>query len=704
MRSRPVTKNSPGVSTRVWLLIFVALLAVTALAYRPAWHGGFVWDDDGHVTAEGLRGTDGLKRIWREPGATQQYYPALHTAFWLQYQLFGLSTTGYHLVGISFHAIVAFLVAVVLRRLAIPGALAAAFVFALHPVHVESVAWITEQKNTLSAIFFLLSALLYFDFDERRTSGRYVFALGMFLLALCSKTVTATLPAVLLVVFWWRRRRLDLRRDVRPLLPFFALSLGAAAMTIWVERTFIGARGSEFELGWIERILLASRAVWFYLSKIVWPSNLSFNYPRWTIDPASPAAWLYAIALAALLVLLWRWRERTAHMLAALLAFCILLSPALGFVAVYPFRYSFVADHFQYLASIPVIALLCASATAVVRRRAASRLGATLPAAGVCILLALLTWMQAATYADAETLYRATLERNPASWLAANNLGMIASRRSAEESVPFFERALQHKPDLFEARLNLGFAYQQVGRLDDAVREYRRVIASHPSSAEAYNNVCSALQQKGDMTGALSACGEALRLAPNYAKAHFNMGLALRRVGDERAIAHLAEAVRLDPRQADVRTALAAAYNDRGLQLQRRGRVPEAIADHQEALRLRPDFAEAANNLGAALQRQDRLDEAAVAFGHAIKAAPQFADARFNFANLLMSQGRAAEAIPHYEAALSTNPRDVSARVNLGVALQRVGRIEAAIEQFREALRIDPSSIAAQQNLKALRK
>ncbi len=704
MRSPPFARNSPGVSTRVWLLVFVALLVVTALAYRPAWNGGFVWDDDGHVTAEGLRGRDGLRRIWLEPGATQQYYPALHTAFWIEFQLFGLSTTGYHLVGITFHATVAFLVATVLRRLTIPGAVAAAFVFALHPVHVESVAWIAEQKNTLSAVFFLLSALLYLDFDERRTTGRYVSALGMFVLALCSKTVTATLPAVLLVVFWWQRRRLNPRRDVLPLLPFFALSLAAVAMTIWVERTFIGARGSAFELGWIERILLASRAVWFYLSKIVWPSNLSFNYPRWTIDASSPGAWLYAIALAALLALLWRWRERMVHALAALLAFCILLSPALGFVAVYPFRYSFVADHFQYLASIPVIALLCAWATTVVRRRSASRLGATLPATGVCVLLALLTWMQASQYADAETLYRATLERNPASWLAANNLGMIASRRSAEESVPFFERALQHKPDLFEARLNLGFAYQQIGRLDDAVREYRQAIASHPSSAEAYNNLCSTLQQKGDVAGALTACGEALRLAPTYAKAHFNMGLALRRAGDERAIAHLAEAVRLDPNHGDLRGGLAAAYNDRGLQLQRLGRVPEAIADHQEALRLRPDFAEAANNLGAALQRQGRLDEAAVAFGHAIKAAPQFADARFNFANFLMSQGRAAEAIPHYEAALSVNPRDVSARVNLGVALQRIGRRDAAIEQFREALRIDPNSRAARENLRAAAK
>ena len=704
MRSRPAPENSPGVSLRWSALLFAALLLATVLAYRPAWHGGFVWDDDGHVTAERLRGPDGLRRIWLEPGATQQYYPALHTAFWIQYQLWGLSPTGYHLVGMTFHAIVALLVAVTLRRLRVPGAVAAAFVFALHPVHVESVAWITEQKNTLSAIFFLLSALVYLGFDERRDRIRYVASLALFVLALCSKTVTATLPAVLLVVFWWQRRRIDLRRDVVPLAPFFALSLAAAATTIWVERTFIGARGAEFELGSIERILLAGRAVWFYLSKIVWPADLSFNYPRWVIDASSPAAWLYPLALAAVLVLLWRWRDRAGHALSALIAFCILLSPALGFVAVYPFRFSFVADHFQYLASVPVIALLCAAIATRVRRRAASRLGQMLPAAAVCILLALLTWRQSADYADAATLYRATLERNPASWLAANNLGMIVLERSPAESTPLFERALQHKPDLLEARVSLGFAYQQIGRLDDAVAEYRKAIASHPSAAEAYNNLCSALQQKGDTPGALTACGEALRLSPNYAKAHFNMGLALGRIGDERAIAHLAEAVRLDPGQADVRTALAAAHNDRGLQLQRVGRFEEAIGDHQEALRLRPDFVEAANNLGAALQQQGRLNEAVAAFVQAIKAAPQFTDAHFNLANLLLAEGRTADAIPHYEAVLSVNARDVAARVNLGVALQRAGRRQDAIEQFREALRIDPSSQAAKENLRTAMK
>ena len=704
MRSRPAPENSPGVSPRWSALLFAALFLATALAYRPAWHGGFVWDDDGHVTAEPLRGTDGLRRIWLEPGATQQYYPALHTAFWIQYQFFGLSTTGYHLVGIACHAMVALLVAVMLRRVHAPGAVAAAFVFALHPVHVESVAWITEQKNTLSAIFCLLSALVYLGFDERRDRIRYLSSLAMFVLALCSKTVTATLPAVLLVVFWWQRRRIDPRRDVLPLVPFFALSLAAAATTIWVERTFIGARGSEFELGWIERGLLASRAVWFYLSKIVWPADLSFNYPRWTIDAASPTAWLYAIALAALLVLLWRWRHRSVHALAALLAFGILLSPALGFVAVYPFRFSFVADHFQYLASVPVIALLCGAVATRVQRRAASRLGQMLPAAAVCILLALLTWRQSADYADAETLYRATLDRNPTSWLAANNLGMIVLERSPAESAPFFERALQHKPDLLEGRVSLGFAYQQAGRLDEAVAEYRKAIASHPTKPEAYNNLCSALNQKGDAPGALTACGEALRLAPTYAKAHFNMGLALRRVGDDRAIAHLAESVRLDPSQGDVRTALAAAHNDRGLQSQRLGRFGEAIGDHQEALRLRPDFAEAANNLGAAFNQQGRLDEAAAAFAQAIKIAPQYADAQFNLANLLASQGRTAEAIPHYDAVLSANPRDVAARVNLGVALLHAGRRDAAIEQFREALRIDPSSQAARENLRAATK
>ncbi|HUR20594.1 MAG TPA: glycosyltransferase family 39 protein, partial [Vicinamibacterales bacterium] len=286
-RRRPI-KRPPDRPTGLpfWVLL-PALLLVTLAAYYPAWHGGFLWDDDAHITRVDLRSLHGLWRIWFEVGATQQYYPVTHSAFWLLHRMFGDVTLGYHLVNIGLHATSAFLFAVILRRLAVPGAVLAAFIFALHPVHVESVAWITELKNTLSAVLYLGAFLAYLHFDTDRRRRPYAIALGLFALALLSKTVTATMPAALLVVFWWQRGRLRLREDVLPLLPFFALGLTAGVVTSWVERTHIGAGGAEFDLSLIERGLIAGRAIWFYLAKLVWPADLVFIYRRWTIDPSS---------------------------------------------------------------------------------------------------------------------------------------------------------------------------------------------------------------------------------------------------------------------------------------------------------------------------------------------------------------------------------------------------------------------------------
>ena len=277
--------------------VALALPFAALAAYWPALMGGFVWDDDGHVTRPELRPLHGLWRIWTEPGATQQYYPVLHSAFWAEQRLWGDSALGYHLVNVLLHLLGCLLLYKVLRRLAVPGALLAATVFALHPVCVESVAWISEQKNTLSTVFYLGAALAYLDFDDRRLRGRYALATALFVLALLSKSVTASLPAALLVVFWWKRGSLAWKRDVRALVPWFSLSAVAAAVTPWVESRYVGASSSAYPLGPVERLLVAGRAAWFYLGKIVWPADLVFIYPRWTVDVHT--AWQIAFPLAA---------------------------------------------------------------------------------------------------------------------------------------------------------------------------------------------------------------------------------------------------------------------------------------------------------------------------------------------------------------------------------------------------------------------
>src|ERR1700679_623430 len=273
------------------------LLFVTLIAYIPALNGGLLWDDEGHVTSPDLQSLHGLWRIWFEFGSTQQYYPLLHSAFWIEHRLWGDTVLGYHLVSVLLHALSACLGGAIVRYLRLPGAWLAGFLFALHPVCVEAVAWISEQKSTLSGAFYLAALLCYLHFDRSRRGWQYFLALALFVLALLSKTVAATLPAALLVLLWWRRGRLDWKRDVRLLLPWFALSVAAAAVTEYVEQNFLGARGPEFALTLAQRCLVASRAIWFYLGKLIWPVNLTFIYPRWKVDQTVWWQYLFPLGL-----------------------------------------------------------------------------------------------------------------------------------------------------------------------------------------------------------------------------------------------------------------------------------------------------------------------------------------------------------------------------------------------------------------------
>ena len=319
-RAVPPVRQALRRDSRWWLLL---LLPIVLLAYYPAWHGGLLWDDDAHLTRVTLRDGAGLWRIWTDLGATPQYYPVVHTAFWLMFHAWGVETLGYHLVNIVLHAASACMVALFLRRHEVPGAALAATIFALHPVHVESVAWITELKNTLSGFFYLLSALAYSRFDASRDRRAYVAAFLAFGAALLSKTVTASLPAVLLVFFWWRRGRLEWLRDVVPTLPFFGFGMAAGLLTVWLERAQVGARGVEFDLTAIDRVLIAGRAVWFYVGKLLWPHPLIFTYPRWTIDASMWWQFLFPLAAAGAMVGFWALRGRTRAPLAAALAFVV---------------------------------------------------------------------------------------------------------------------------------------------------------------------------------------------------------------------------------------------------------------------------------------------------------------------------------------------------------------------------------------------
>jgi tetratricopeptide (TPR) repeat protein len=527
------------------------LLLLVVAAYLPAIRGGFIWDDDAHVTTPELRSLHGLWRIWFEVGATQQYYPVLHSAFWLEHQLWGDAALGYHALNVLLHVTAAFLFVAVLRRLAVPGAWLAGMIFAVHPVCVESVAWISEQKNTLSAVFYLAAALAYLARREsadgtsppgeegRRPAlpWRYGLATGLFVLALLTKSVTATLPAALLVVFWWRRGRLSWRGDVVPLLPWLALGVTAGLFTAWVERVYIiGPQQVAFDLNGIERCLLAGRAAWFYLGKLAWPANLVFIYPRWEVNAGVAGAYLYPAGLLLLAGALGRMaRNGRRAPLAALLYFCGTLFPALGFFNIYPFIFSYVADHFQYLASLGPIALVAAvvSSPEVGRIRKLPGTGAvwrTGVAAGVVCLLGALTWRQCGIYRDARTLYAVTLEGNPQCWLAHHNLGnMLFEEGKVDEAIVHYRAALRRNPNQADIYFNLGKALAQQGR--NAVPQFEAVLRLTPADAQAHDNLGGALMAIGRVADAMDEFEAALRLQPDNAIAHYNRGVALRALG-----------------------------------------------------------------------------------------------------------------------------------------------------------------------------
>lgn len=508
-------------------LIPAGILLATLVAYAPALRGGFVWDDDAHVTRPDLRPFHGLVRIWTEFGATQQYYPALHTAFWLEHRLWGDLPLGYHLVNVCLHALAAWLVILLLRRLEVPGAWLAGMIFALHPIEVESVAWISEQKNTLSAVFYLSAALVFLRWrgSGPRPAGTlrdYALATALFVLALLSKSVTATLPAALAVVGWWRRKRLDWKSDGVPLASWLVLSICSGCLTAWIERVFIGAQGAPFALGLGQRFLLAGRVVWFYVGKLFWPHPLIFLYPHWRVDAGDPRWWLPLLAaVAATAALAWAGLRRpSAWARAGLCAwayFGLTLFPALGFVNVYPFLFSYVADHFQYLAGLGAIVLFAA---AWVRWLPAPRI------AGALLLgvLGVLTWRQCGIYRDAETLYRATLARNPDCWLAHLNLGnILLAQGKVDAAVGHYRRAEALEPGYPSTHFNLGRVMLQEGRLAEAIDEFGRTLQLSPADAEAHNNLGVALADAGRLDEARREFERAIRLRANYGVARANL-------------------------------------------------------------------------------------------------------------------------------------------------------------------------------------
>jgi tetratricopeptide (TPR) repeat protein len=570
------------------------LLAIVAVVvYWPVFTGGFLLDDDTLLTQSALvKAADGLYRMWftTEP---LDYWPLTNTSFWLEWRLWGMAAPGYHVTNVVLHVSSAVLLWAILERLSIPGARLAALLFLVHPVNVESVAWIAQRKNTLSMAFFLLSIFWYVKgvgpakaghYDRAKRGGRsvrlqpdgarasrsvrlqpddggltkwYWLSLIAFVLAMLSKGSVAVLPAVLLLIAWWQRGTVT-GRDVVRVAPFFVVSVALTLVNIWFQSHY--TTGAIRDVTFVERALGAGAVVWFYLYKALLPINLVFIYPQWTIHAGDVMWWLpLAAAVLVTAILIWQRRRPVVRaLLGAWLFFGLALVPVMGWTDVYFMKFSLVADHYAYIAVIGVAAGVAAGLTMLARHAAWSW--------ALVAVLAVLTFRQSTLYADAESLYRATLEANPSTWLAHNDLGVLLVDRAPDQALHHFREAVRLEPNQIEPQNNLCHTAAHVGLLDEAIKACTDTIRIDPNIAAAHNDLGGALASQGRLDAARPEFEAAVKLDPQYADAHNNLANVFAMTGrDADAIVHYREAIRLAP-------GLAAAHRNLALLLEKQGR------------------------------------------------------------------------------------------------------------------------------------
>ena len=684
-------------------LALLVLGLLVAVSYLPAmlW-GGFVWDDSILIDAKPVRDVSGLWQIWFSPSAIEgegHYWPLVYTTFWLEHKLWGFDPTGYHIVNVLLHLGNTLLVWHLVRRLSVPGAWVVAAVFAVHPLHVESVAWVIERKDVLSGLFYLASALVWMRFVEQPRRGWYACSLALYAAALLSKSIAITLPMALLIWHWWQRGRVT-STDLLRLVPF-----GVIGLVITVgDLSFYQSR-EALSLGYslTERTLIAARALWFYVGKLLWPSELAVIYPLWDIRVADPLAWGYLIAAVALVVALWHFRQRVGRgPLAGALFFGVTLLPVSGFVDYGYMQFAFVADRFQYLAGLGVMAVVIGTVTYGVRRLSDLwQKGTQVVAAVVIVVLGLLTWRQASVYQDDETLNRYIIALNPQARDAYLNLGdALYEQGRYAEALDVTLVAVERRPEHFQAHFNLGAILDELGHFDEAETHLRRAIALNPQAQNAYLNLSKALYEQGRYEAALEAARIAIEQDPDFVEAHFNLGAILNMLGRfEEAETHLRRAIALNPQARKAHFSL-------GIALYKLGRYEAALEATRVAIEQDPDFVEAHFNLGVVLDKLRRFEEAETHLRRAIALNPQDVAPFRKLIEVLTPQGRYEEAIDLIAQAVALDPASPQAaelHCLTGQTAEENGQSEVAAEYYMRALKIDPHYTKAIRRLAHLR-
>jgi tetratricopeptide (TPR) repeat protein len=610
-----------------------------------------------------LTATNGLQQIWFSAHTQSQYFPLVYTTFKYERALWGLNPLGYHLVNILLHGVNAVLVWIILKRLQVPGAWLAAAMFALHPVQVETVAWVSELKNIESLLFYLLALLAWMKFTDtpaRPSWPYYGLALAAYLLALFAKTTACTLPVALLLVLWLRGQRFTPVRAVQ-ILPFLMAGFGLGLVTIWWEK-HLGDYKESFGLSFsfLERGLIASRALWFYAGKLVWPADLTICYPRWQINVWNPVQYIPIVGCLMVAVLAWVWRKKIRRdVVAGVVFFVAALSPLLGFVIEGAFHYTYVADHYQYNATIGLMAVFAAAI-----RRSFGKTGFWMPVqVALLLVLGCLTWQQCAPYHDRESLWRDNVTKNPDSWMGHLNLGLELFKR---------------------------------GQLDDALEQFRSAVLLHPNGDDEQANLGTALMEKGFYTEAIQHLETALALNPHYLAAQNSVALAYSRLGDDdQAVAHFRKALEIEPNAFGVMMNL-------GSTLQHQGKLDEAAENYRLASKQFPAEVEPLRRLARILVKKEQFSLAAEAARQAVQLAPDRADLLLALGNIYMAQTNYASAGDYYRKALQLDPANVGLHYNLGIVQGLQGRTNEERQELMEALRLKPDFSSAQQQLRQL--
>lgn len=501
-----------------------AVAAIAVLVYLPAFRAGFVWDDLQYVQANPLlRDGRGLVRIWTDPQASPQYYPLTFSTFWLEYQIWGLSPAGYHVVNVLLHTANTFLLCRLLMGLKIPGATIVAALFAVHPIRVESVAWITERKDVLSGFFFFATLLVWRRFRVLQDVRSYVLALALFACGLLAKVAICPLPLVLLLWEWWEEKRVSIRA-LASTIPFFVLSLSLGILHVLLEGKNIGTAQGAVDLSFVERFLLAGRAFWFYVLKTVWPYPLMPIHPRWEIGGGGLTQFAFPLSVVLSFALLWIGRRRLGRgSFAAAAFYLIMIAPVLGFASQAFYRYSFVAEHFQYLAGVGILTVMVSVGKRIVERAGIPKTAASVLAAAMIAVLSVMTWNYARLYESTEKLFAHNLRHNPNSWGVHTALGAsLLSQGNLPPAVEHLEEAARLNPDEAQAHYNLGVALAGAGRFEAAVASYREAVRLEPNFPPALNNLGIALEEMGRYEEAIEAYERALEVDPEFLPAADN--------------------------------------------------------------------------------------------------------------------------------------------------------------------------------------